>query len=601
MATVTITDDGSTVKLIIDSVTYSVPKPFIIAVSGTVLTIKQDESRWSFEFADVTSPVTASANALRILLEGYIESGGEKTILQGITDNGAAKDISATGEGHIEAAIHDPLTVFGAVHVEQETPVYQNDAVYGINTNTVVTSNSGSGTVTAADSAFLLQTGTTVASQGVFSSKKRLRYRAGQGVKVMFTAMYTTPVINSYQGAGCGTSNDGVYFGYGNTSDLTDTRFGILYVSRGIREVKTLTITTGATSASNVTITLNGTPFVIAVTAASNIQRTVWEISQGVYAGWDAFPQGATVIFVRQSAGTTAGSQTFAAGTTGTVATIAQTKAGAASTDVFYPQASWNGDKLDGTGASGVTLNPQALNIFRINIGYLGAHDLSFQVKVTPSTGNNSTWVTVNTIKLSNITTITSFSNPTFPFNAFVYSAGSTTNLTLKIGSYAGFLEGKKLLNGARASYNNVSTVVGTAAYYCLFTILNPRYILGKANQSVINLISLTGALKHTSPCLYYIIRNGALLGNPNFQLYSTTGVGLWDTTATTVTTSDNSQQLFVDHLGDTGDLDHKFGNGDYNAEEFTLQPGEWVTLAAKSIFGTPAYVTGGLNTREDQ
>lgn len=32
-----------------------------------------------------------------------------------------------------------------------------------------------------------------------------------------------------------------------------------------------------------------------------------------------------------------------------------------------------------------------------------------------------------------------------------------------------------------------------------------------------------------------------------------------------------------------------------------TLQPGEWFTLAAKSVTGTPAYVTGSINTREDQ
>lgn len=36
-------------------------------------------------------------------------------------------------------------------------------------------------------------------------------------------------------------------------------------------------------------------------------------------------------------------------------------------------------------------------------------------------------------------------------------------------------------------------------------------------------------------------------------------------------------------------------------AAEVTLQPGEWVTLAAKATTGSPSYVTGSLNTREDQ
>ena len=51
---------------------------------------------------------------------------------------------------------------------------------------------------------------------------------------------------------------------------------------------------------------------------------------------------------------------------------------------------------------------------------------------------------------------------------------------------------------------------------------------------------------------------------------------------------------------GDTGNADHHFSNGEYNADELTLQPGEYITLAAKAATGTPSYVTGSLNTRED-
>lgn len=73
------------------------------------------------------------------------------------------------------------------------------------------------------------------------------------------------------------------------------------------------------------------------------------------------------------------------------------------------------------------------------------------------------------------------------------------------------------------------------------------------------------------------------------------------DSGATTVSYTDGYQLLWTGHLGDTGELDHHFGNGQYNAEELTLQPGEWITLAARATTGTPSYVTGSLNTREDQ
>lgn len=279
--------------------------------------------------------------------------------VQGVQDSGDTVDVPATGEGHLEVAIHYPLAVFGNMIVDQDTPVFQTDFIYGTNSTQVVTVTSGSGAVSGSDQMMQLSTGTSIYSFAVAYSRKRLRYRPGQGFKATYTAMYTTPVANSYQHVGVGTAENGAYFGYGGTNDLSDTSFGILYVYNGKREIKTLTVTAGATSSGNVTVTLNGVAFTVAVTNSSNIQRTCWEISQGTYTGWFAYPSGATVVFVKASAGVTAGTQSFSASATGATATIVQTRAGSASTDTFIPQSSWNGDKLDGTGPSGVTINPQ--------------------------------------------------------------------------------------------------------------------------------------------------------------------------------------------------------------------------------------------------
>lgn len=130
-------------------------------------------------------------------------------------------------QGHQEIAIHGPLLPFRSVHTESITPVFQSDAVYGINTGQVLATTSGSGTATATNSAFVASTGTTVGSQGIIQSRKRLRYRAGQGLVGRFAGLFTTPVASSYQLAGFGHAEDGVYFGYVGTS------FGILYVNRG--------------------------------------------------------------------------------------------------------------------------------------------------------------------------------------------------------------------------------------------------------------------------------------------------------------------------------------------------------------------------------
>jgi hypothetical protein len=477
--------------------------------------------------------------------------------------------------------------------------------VYGVNSGQVATTTSLSGTAGASNSSFYVTTGTTSTAQGVILGRKRLRYRPGQGVIGRFTAIFTSPVTYSYQVIGFGHAEDGVYFAYreatGTGYSGVAPAFGILYINRAYREVRTLTVTTGSSTTENVTVTLNGVANTIAVTNSANIQRTVYELASGTYTGWDAYASGATVVFVRKAAGTaSAGAYTLTASTA--VGTFAQTRAGAAGTETFIPQSTWNGDKLDGTGASGVTLDPTKGNVYQIGIQYLGYGSIVFQVEVCPPDGNNSDFVTVHTMKLPNTLTATSFGNPSFPFTMAAYSAGSTTDLTVKCGSFAGFIEGTKTLHGNRFTYFNQLTTVGATNLQALFTIANTRYYGGMTNQAVINLLSVSGALKHTSPCIFYLIKNGTLAGNPNFQSLASNSASLWDTAATTVTYATGDQLLWTGHLGDTGEIDHHFGgNSDLNMEELTLQPGEWVTLAARAVTGTPSYVTGSINTREDQ
>lgn len=528
-----------------------------------------------------------------------------RSIIAGQTDSGDYKLVPVTPEGHLEVAVHSPRLPFGALHTESLTPIFQSDAVYGLNSGQTVTTTALSGTATASDSLFVVSTGVTSTALASIQSRKRLRYRPGQSVVGRFAGRFTTPVTYSYQVMGFGHPEDGVYFGYreatGNGYSGVAPAFGIFHIERALREVRTLTITTASSTTENVTITLNGVAFSVAVTNSGNIQRTVWEISQGVYAGWDAYAHGATVVFVRGSAqSANAGAYTLAA--TSAIGTFARTRAGAAGTETFIPQSTWNGDKLDGTGSSGVTIDPTLGNVYEIGIEYLGFGAIVFKVEVVPDNSNDATFVTVHTLRMPNTRLTTTFGNPSFPFTMAAYSAGSTTDLAVRAGSFAGFGEGAKILHGNRFSYFNQLTTVGATNFQCLFTIMNRRYYGGMASQVVINLTSVSGALKHTSPCIFYLIKNGSLAGNPNFQTLSSNSASVWDTAATTVTYATGDQVVWTGHLGDTGEIDHHFGGtSSLNLEELTLQPGEWITLAARAVTGTPSYVTGSINTREDQ
>jgi hypothetical protein len=570
------------------------------SLSDVSLNIVIDEINLAFNANDnftIQISQTAGACSVDVLAvtkqgEAVLTSSG--SLIQGVNDAGARTDLAATAEGHLEVALHSPRLPFGSVHVESLTPIFQSDAVYGLNSGQQSTSSSGSGSASASDSSFVCSTGTTIYSQASIQSVKRLRYRAGQGVVGRFAGNFSTPAASSYQVMGFGHAEDGIFFGY------KDTDFGILYSRRGVRAVYTLTVSAGASSASNATVTLNGTAFTVALSASSNIQRTVWELSQYDYTGWKAYPQGATIVFVKDSVGATAGSFSYSAGTTGSSASIAQTKAGVAATETFIAQSAWNGDKLDGTGASGVTADWSKYNVFQIGIQYLGAGAITLYVE-TSVNGNNPDFVVVHNLNFPNTLTASTLGNPSFPFTMAVYSAGSTTNLEVKCSSFGGFVEGGKYLQGNRFSYYNQTTAAGAGSYTPLFTILNKGYYSGRTNQAVINLLGVSAAVKHTQPVVFYLIRNGTLTGNPNFQDLSSISCSAYDTAATGVTWSSGEQLVWTGHLGETGDIDHHFGNGSFNAEEVTLQPNDYITLAVRSVQNNIAWVTAAINTREDQ
>lgn len=103
----------------------------------------------------------------------------------------------------------------------------------------------------------------------------------------------------------------------------------------GTSEVFTLTVTTAATSAGNVTLTLDEVDWSIPVTIGANVTATATEIAnyvQNRIPGYTA-SNAAGVITVTSTKGLAETNATFAAGGTGTVAAVAVTTPGVSGTD----------------------------------------------------------------------------------------------------------------------------------------------------------------------------------------------------------------------------------------------------------------------------
>lgn len=522
-----------------------------------------------------------------------MESPIPRNVMRAYDDSGAARALAATGEGHLEVAIHGPRLPFGEVEVESKYPEFQIDGVYGINASLTESTTSATGSVTSSNNLLIAATGTTAGATATLQSRKRLRYQPGVGALVRYTAKFDAGIADCYLLAGVGTAESGYYFGYVGTS------FGILHVTGGVREIQTLTVSGGATSATNVTITLDNVAFVTAVTnAGGNATLTAYEIANrsGGYTGWIAEQRGATVVFVARAAGNKTNTFSYNAGTSGSAASFAETLAGVSSTDTFIPQSSWNGDKLDGTGPSGVTLNPQYGNVYEIGIQYLGYGGVTFKVEIA-APGNNPDFVAVHTIRIPNSQAAVSVTQPSFPFRIAAVSAGSTTNKSVSCGSAAGFRCGNLHFTGPRMSpVRETNGFVGSTAatYYPLFTVRNDLVYGGRANQAVSHILSVTGAHDDATPVGYYLIRNATLTGTPSFAAFSTSSALYWDVAAATCTISTNEQVVAAYYVGAQGTLQFQF------EDDITLQPGEALTLACRAVTGTATYVAGSLNIRED-
>lgn len=125
-------------------------------------------------------------------------------------------------------------SAFGTLEVGELSPSIQGDFVYGLNTQTWITPvTSGTGATVDTNAGRLrLQCGTSGTSYAYITTRRPIRYRAGQGTLARFTPLFSTGIANNTQLWGMGTiaSNapyDGYFFGF------IGTTFGIAHYNAG--------------------------------------------------------------------------------------------------------------------------------------------------------------------------------------------------------------------------------------------------------------------------------------------------------------------------------------------------------------------------------
>ena len=203
--------------------------------------------------------------------------------------------------------------------------------------------------------------------------------------------------------------------------------------------------------------------------------------------------------------------------------------------DVFKTQSGFNKNTMlaesfgDG---SGYVLDPSKVNLYRINLGYLGIAPIIFEVYG----GTDFGWVPFHVMEFTNQQTTTHLQNPILPMRVEVESTGNAV-LDIHTPSWnAGVLidrqdEKADRFQTARNSKTSVSTETN------IFTLKNLATFQGKVNHIVSELISISASADGAKNVIVYFKKNATLGGSPSYaNIDAVNSVMQIDTAGTTVT-----------------------------------------------------------------
>jgi len=184
-------------------------------------------------------------------------------------------------------------TAFGELHTEHKRPLAQISAEYGLLNNVITVIDAGSsGVASTISNNFVVDTGTNSDGLASILSAKQGRYRPGEGLLGMLSAVFTQGVPNSRQAAGLITSENSFVFGY-----IGDT-FGIAHAHGGEPEVEELTLTSPAAGAENASVTIGSTLYTVPLTSGT-LQHNAYEIATSLntqVTNFDFSSNGVTVV-----------------------------------------------------------------------------------------------------------------------------------------------------------------------------------------------------------------------------------------------------------------------------------------------------------------
>jgi len=203
---------------------------------------------------------------------------------------------------------------------------------------------------------------------------------------------------------------------------------------------------------------------------------------------------------------------------------------------VTVAQSAWD-DPMDGTGASGMTLDQTKLNVYELQFQYLGAGAITVWIE-DDSTGE---FAKVHTVLYANTAVVPSTYMPNFFMTYWVDNKATSANLIIKSASYAYFTEGKTELiqiHQPQFATPPMEKLTVTTAEP-IFTIRNRSTYASKTNFIDVVMERFGGSLDTNATNnlgLISLVKGGTLGGSPSWTDVSTSNSVIeYDNSATSV------------------------------------------------------------------
>lgn len=282
-------------------------------------------------------------------------------------------------------------------------------------------------------------------------------------------------------------------------------------------------------------------------------------------------------------------------------------------TDTWVYQDDWNQDRLDGTGVSGVTLDPSQGNLYKIQYkGDFGA------VKFYIQDPNDGLWILVHVIQHPNSTIYSTLLSPHLYLYASVFNTSTATSpVTLTISSMSAFIEGSvdTSFAGRNCVTNNLATgtnITNTTTRNIL-TIQNnsmyqlkPNHILVYPDQLSVYVEPNSGS-NNTEFIIVRLYRNPIVGGSSSFTEVANPNANIsvvsLDTSGTTVTGGSKVATFYIYSRGFDNNNRQRGPDGnlvvnlsDYN---IWLSPGDRLVVTGELTNNGNVNVRASLSWKE--